>query len=154
MTYPASADVMLALERKEVDGFGFTYTLAKPFIERGVLRPLMRGVVSGPGIENLSVNMGFMPDEKVKMIISLLSSVDRVGRPYAAPQGTPAEAMNILKDDFRKVAKDLGIIEDCKKLNMEVEYVSAEESLKIINNILNQPQNMVEELNKYIKFTQ
>ena len=91
---------------------------------------------------------------RVKTIISLLSSIDRVGRPFAAPPGVPTEAMGILRDAFQKVVKDPELMEDCRKLNMEAEYVSSEESLKIVNGILNQPKNVAEELNRYVKFTQ
>jgi hypothetical protein len=54
--YPASPEVMLAIERKEVDGRAGSYNSLKPFIDRGLVRPLVRGRVSQPGVENLAVD--------------------------------------------------------------------------------------------------
>jgi tripartite-type tricarboxylate transporter receptor subunit TctC len=50
--YSSSADVMLALERKEVDGRAGSYDSIKPFIDRGLVRPVIRNRTSAPGIEN------------------------------------------------------------------------------------------------------
>lgn len=152
ITYPSSSDVTLALERKEIDGFGFTYSTAKPWIDRGVLRPLMRGIVSGQGIENIPTNLSLITDEKMRAIINVLTSVDRVGRPYVGPPGFPVESLKILKAAFARVLKDPKVIEEGKRLKMDLEYVPADESLKIMNNVLNQPKNVVDELNTYLRF--
>jgi tripartite-type tricarboxylate transporter receptor subunit TctC len=150
--YPSSADGMLAIERKEVDGRGGSYSSLKPFIERGLVRPMIRGRVSEPGIENLPVNEDLTTDPKGKTIMAMLASADGIGRPYVAPPGTPADIMNILRDAFAKVAKDPELQEDAKKNRMEVSYTSGDECLKVLNNLLNQPSDIVQEFGKYIKF--
>jgi len=150
--YPSSAEVMLALERKEVDGRAGSYSSLKSFIERGLVRPLIRGRVSEPGIENLPINEDLTTDEKGKTMMAMLSTVDRIGRPYAAPPGTPAETMNILREAFAKVAKDPELKEDAKKNKMDIEYVPAEECLKVLNYLFNQPKDIITEFGKYLKF--
>src|SRR5947208_11589491 len=40
--YSSSADIMLAVERKEVDGRAGSYTSLRPFIERNLVRPIVR----------------------------------------------------------------------------------------------------------------
>jgi tripartite-type tricarboxylate transporter receptor subunit TctC len=150
--YPSSADGMLAIERKEVDGRAGSYSSLKPFIERGLVRPLVRGGVSEPGIENLPVIEDLTTDHKGKTIMAMLASADRMGRPYIAPPGTPVEVMNILRDAFAKVTKDPELKEESKKLMMGVEYASAEEILKVIHFTFNQPEDIVKEFSKYVKF--
>ncbi|MDI7259052.1 MAG: tripartite tricarboxylate transporter substrate-binding protein [Thermodesulfobacteriota bacterium] len=150
--YPSSADAMLAIERKEVDGRAGSYSSLKPFIERGLVRPVVRGQVSEPGIENLPVNEDLTTDPKGKTIMAMLDSADRIGRPYAAPPGTPVEVINILRDAFAKVAKDPELKEDAKKSKMEVTYTPADECLKVLNYLLNQPSDIVKEFGKFIKF--
>src|ERR671935_459976 len=54
--YSSSADIMLAVERKEVDGRAGSYTSIKPFIDRKLVRPIIRARSSEPGVENLPVD--------------------------------------------------------------------------------------------------
>lgn len=152
VTYSAIPELMLALERKEVDGRSGTYSSLKLFIERGLLRPVLRGRVAEPGIENLPVNEDLTTDKKAKMIMALQSAPDRMGRPYVATPGTPPEIMKTMKDAFIKASKDPALIEESRKMKIDFEYVPAEECLKVVNFILNQPEDIVKEFSKYIKF--
>lgn len=152
VNYAASPELMLAMERKEVDGRSGTYSSIKLFIERGVLRPLLRGRVAEAGIENLPVNEDFTTDRKAKAIMALHSAPDRMGRPYVAAPGIPLEIMKILRDAFLKASKDPVLIEESRKMKMDFEYVSADECLKVVNFILNQPEDIVKEFSKFIKF--
>lgn len=152
VTYPSSNDQILAVERKEVDGIAGTANQLKPFIERGLIRPLIRGRLSPPGLEKLPVDEDLTADPKGKIIMALRSATGKLGRPYVAPPRTPPELMDILKDAFAKVSKDPGFQEDAQKSMMTVEYVSADECLKVLNFIFNQPSNIVNEFGKYIKF--
>ena len=150
--YPSSADGMLAIERKEVDGRSGSYSSLKPFVERGLVRPLIRCRVAEPGTEQLPVNEDFTTDSKGKTIMAMLAAADQIGRPYVAPPGTPADVMAILKDAFAKVAKDPELKEDAKKNKMEIGYIPADECLKVVDYLLNQPADIIKEFSKYIKF--
>jgi len=150
--YPSSAEGILAVERKEADGRAGSYSALKPFIERGLVHPLIRGRVSEPGIEHLPVDENFTTDPKGKTIMAMRSSGDRVGRPFVAPPNTPSDIMNMLRDAFAHAAKDSELKEESKKMMMAVEYVPADECIKVLHYILNQPEDMVREFNKYIKF--
>src|SRR4051812_46148094 len=54
--YSSSADIMLAIERKEVDGRAGSLTSITPFIERKLVRPVMRARAVEPGIEQLPMD--------------------------------------------------------------------------------------------------
>ena len=75
-----------------------------------------------------------------------------MGRPYVLTPGTPPELTKIMKDAFLKASKDPALIEESRKMKMDFEYVPAEECLKVVNFILNQPEDVVKEFSKYIKF--
>ena len=60
--------------------------------------------------------------------------------------------MKILREGFGAVAKDPELKEDIKKLGMGVQYVPAEECLKALNHLMNQPDDIVREFGKYIKY--
>ena len=54
--YPANADVLLAIERKEVDVWAAFATTIKLAADRGAVRPIVRRRVALPGWENLPVD--------------------------------------------------------------------------------------------------
>ena len=150
--YVSSAETMLAVERKEADGRAGSYSSLKPFIDRGLVRPVLRGRVAEPGTENLPVNEDLTTDKKAKAIFAMFSTADLIGRPYVAPPGTPAEVLNVLKDAFAKVAKDPELKAEAKKLKMDVDYTPGEEILKVIDFAFNQPEDVVKEFSKHVKF--
>ena len=152
ISYPSSPEIMLAIERKELDGRGGSFSALKPDIERGLVRPFIRSRVVEKGIENLPVDEDFVKDPKGKTIMALRSSSEQVGRPYVAPPGTPAPVMKILQDAFAKVAVDPQLQEEAKRSMMKVDYLSAEGCLKVMNFVMNQPEAMVKEFGKYVKF--
>ena len=150
--YPSGTACLLAIEQKETDGVAASYSVLKPLIDRGLLRPLIRGRASEPGIENLPINEDLCPTKLGKTIMSMLAAADMIGRPYIAAPGTPREQMNILINAFIQVTRDPEMIEDCKKFGMNLNYLSGEECLKTIQYILSQPEDVVKEFSKYVQF--
>lgn len=152
VSYPSSAAGTLAIERKEVDGKAGSFSSLKPSIERGLVRLLIRGRISESGIENLPVDEDLTTNVMGKTVMAMRSAPDGIGRPFVSPPGTPADIMNILRDAFSKVVRDPELREDSKKLMISLEYVSSEETMKVLNYLLNQPEEIVREFSKYIKF--
>ncbi len=152
LSYPGSAESMLAIERKEADGRSGSLTSMKPFIDRGLVRPLLRGRVPDEGIERLPVNEDLSNDKMGKAIMAMYSAADLTGRPYVAPPGTPPELMKILRDAFVKVCKDPDLLTEAKRSQIDIKYTPPEEILKVIQNVVNQPEDVKKEFAKYIKF--
>src|SRR6266581_970110 len=69
--YSSSADIMLAVERKEVDGRAGSYTSLKPFIDRKLVRPIVRARSTESGLEQLPVDESFAPTPRAKAIMAL-----------------------------------------------------------------------------------
>ncbi len=152
ISYPSSAATILAIERKEVDGRAGSYSSLKPHIERGLMRPIVRSRVSEAGLENLPVNEDLTTNKMGKTLMSMMAAADRIGRPYAAPPKTPPELMKILREAFAQVAKDPALREEAKRMMLSVNYTPADESLQVLNYVLNQPPDVLSEFAKYIKF--
>lgn len=150
--YIGTSDILLATERKEVEGYASAYSSIRPHVARGLLRPLLRTKIPSPGIENLPAVEDLTTDKMGKTIITMFSVSDRVGRPYVAPPGTPADIMNILRDAFAKVVKDPELKKDSEKIMMDVEYVSDSECLKEMQFFFSQSPEIVNEYKKYVKF--
>ena len=152
VNYPASAEVILAMERKEVDGVGMSFNSLRPFIDRKLVRCWIRGRFSEPEIESLPVDEDLTANKTGKTIMSIRSSVDGIGRPFVAAPGTPAPIMKILRNAFAQAIKTPELQADAKKNMMTVQFVPPEECLRLVKFILNQPEDIKAEASKYIKF--
>lgn len=150
--YSSSSDVMLAIERKEVDGRAGSYDSIKPFIDRGLVRPLIRSRLSAPGIEKLPTDEDLTTDPKGKAIMAVNAAPTQIYRPYVAPPGTPADVVKILRDAFASACKDKELLAEAKKSKMSIDFTSADEALKVVREVLSQPPEMAQEIGKYIKF--
>jgi tripartite-type tricarboxylate transporter receptor subunit TctC len=150
--YPSSADIMLAVERKEVDGRAGSYSSILRFIERGLVRPLVRARAVEPGIENLPVDENLAPNPRAKAIMALRSAPEVIGRPYVMHPGTPAEHVKTMRQAFAAATKDPELVAEGKKAKMELEFVDGDEAVKVMKEVLSQPKDIVEEFSKYIKF--
>jgi tripartite-type tricarboxylate transporter receptor subunit TctC len=150
--YVATADILLATERKEVDGYASAYSSIRPHIARGLLRPVLRSKIPSAGIEKLPAVEDLATDQMGKTILAMYTVSDRVGRPYVAPPGTSADIINSLRDAFAKVTKDQELKQEAEKLMMDIDYTPSEDCLKEIRFFLSQPQEIVNEYKKYIKF--
>ena len=150
--YSSSSDIMLALERKEVDARAGSYSSLQSFVDRGVVRPLVRARAVEPGIEKLPVDESLAPNPRAKAIMALRSAPEVVGRPYVMTPGTPEAMLKVMREAFAKVMKDPELIAEAKKANMDLEYMPADEALKIMKEVLSQPKDVVEAFGKYIKF--
>ncbi len=152
INYPSAPEGLLALERKEVDGQAGTFSSLLPYMNRGLVRPLIRGRIKAPGLENLPIDEDLAFDKRGKTLMALRSVSDSLARPYVAPPNTPPERMKMLRNAFAQVAKDPAFLAEAEKNAIKINYVTAEESLKSLNFILSQPEEIVRDFGKYIKF--
>ena len=150
--YPANADILLAIERKEVDVWAAFATTIKLAADRGAVRPIVRGRVAIPGYENLPVDETLATSPVGKAIMGIRAAPLAIGRAFAAPPATPADRVKILREALAKAVKDPEFIEEMKKARIEVGYISPEEVLKMFNGLLDQPAEVQKEMVKYIKF--
>ncbi len=150
--YPSSADIMLAIERKEVDGRAGSYSSMRPFIDRNLVRPVIRARATEPGIENLPVDESLAATPRAKAVMALRSVPEVIGRPFVMPPGTPDEVIKIMREAFRNAIKDPELIAEAQKARLDLNFIAGDEALKVVKELLTQPKEVVAEFSKYIKF--
>jgi len=150
--YPANSDILLAVERKEVDVWAALATTIKLAADRGAVRPLVRGRVATPGFERLPVDEDLATSSLGKAIMGIRAAPLAIGRAFAATPGTPADRVKVLREAFAKAMQDKELLADAQKAKIEVGYISAEEVTKMFAALLQQPPEVQKEMVKYIKF--
>jgi len=83
--------------------------------------------------------------------MAMRSAGEQIGRPYVAPPGTPRTSMKILREAFGKNNQRSGTEEDAKKSMMELQYIPADECLRVINFSSHQPEDIVKEFSRYME---
>jgi tripartite-type tricarboxylate transporter receptor subunit TctC len=150
--YRNTPEIILAMEQKELDAVWLAYNSAKPYLERGQVRLLVRARVSQKGIENLPITEDLTNDPTGKTILAMLGRTGVMGRILLAPPGTPSNAMAIIKDAVAKTLKDPELQADAAKASFELEYISDEECLKLMNFMFSQPPEILKIFGNYVKY--
>ena len=104
--YPANSDILLAIERKEVDVWAAFAATVRPVAQRGAVRPVVRARVSSPGFDDLPVDETLTTNPVGKALMAIKTAPLAIGRPLAVPPGTPADRLALLRDAIAKALKD------------------------------------------------
>jgi hypothetical protein len=150
--YQSSADIMLAIERKEVDGRAGSFTSIRPFIDRKLVRPVLRARADEPGVEQLPIDEDLAPNPRAKAIMALRSAPEIVGRPYVMHPNTSPEHLKIMREAFARTIEDKDLVAEATKASMDLNYVGADVAMKVMKEMLSQPKDVVDEFSKYVKF--
>jgi len=150
--YSSSADIMLAVERKEVDGRAGSFSSLRPFIERKLVRPIIRARTPDPALQQLPLDESFAASPRAKAIMALRSAPELVARPYVLPPRTPPQIVKVMREAFARAIQDPALVAEAQKAQMDLNYTSGENAARILSEVLNQPKDIVEEFSKYIKF--
>lgn len=150
--YPANSDILLAVERKEVDVWTAFAATVRPVVERGAVRPLVRARVASPGFEHLPIDENLTTHPVGKALMGIKGAPLAIGRAVAAPPGTPADRVALLREALAKVLRDPALEADGRKAKMDFRHIPGDEVLKGISAILQQSPEVQQEMVKYIKF--
>lgn len=150
--YPSSSDIMLAVERKEVDGRAGSYSSIKPFIDRGLVRAVIRTRASVPAIASLPVDENLAANDTARAVMALRSTPEIVGRPFVAPPGTPAAYVQMYNDAFAKMCQDKDFLAEATAQGFDIDYTNGPESLKIMLDVLNASPSVVRIFQQFFRF--
>jgi len=150
--YPSSSDIMLAVERREVDGRAGSYSSLKPFIDRGLVRPVIRARASIPVIRSLPVDEDLVNNARAKAVMRLRSTPEVIGRPYVMPPGTPPEVLRAFREAFKKISEDREFLAEAERAGFEIEFISGDQALQIVDDVLGASPDVVKIFSQFFKF--
>ena len=138
--YKGMADILLALERGEVEGIcGYDWSGLKAvrpnLVRDGGLNFLLQVAVEpapeldAMGVPNAATLTANADD---KAALELLAGQQMFGRPYAVAPEVPAERVAILRKAFADVMKDKEFLAEVERLKLTVSYAPGEEVQALI----------------------
>lgn len=141
--YPGAADISLAIERGELDGYAAwcwdCMKAQKPeWVKTGFVRVLMQIAIDGDpeltakGVPT-ALELARAPEQKAQLRVALASGL--VARPFTAPPGVDAERLRLLREAFRKTAADPDFLAESERLQLPVSLVDGERLSELVRDI-------------------
>ena len=139
--YPGGGDVVLAVERGELQGrCGWSWSSVKSTHKSWIDEKKIKVLVQ------LSFNKHKeMPDvplvtdlaktDEQRQLLKVIFARQVMGRPYAAPPGTPQDRVAALRKAFMDTMNDPEFLADSDKAQLEINPVSGEEVQKLVSEI-------------------
>jgi tripartite-type tricarboxylate transporter receptor subunit TctC len=151
--YPGSADERLAVERGELDGdCGAWSSLPEDWVAGAKINPVFRSApVTAPDLPaDVPYVADIAPTAREADVIRLLTASGRLGRPFLASAGVPAERVALLRRAFDETMKDPDFIADARKGRWPVSPQSGEEALRTVEGIYATPEDIVQAARKIV----
>jgi tripartite-type tricarboxylate transporter receptor subunit TctC len=147
--YPGSADIMLAMERGEVDGLcGLSMSTIRSthpaWLTEHQINILVQGALEpDPSIPEVPSMIGLAKTDDQKQMLRLLLAPQAMARPFAAPPGIPADRAQALQAAFDATMTDPAFLAEAKKLDLEVNPLSGPQVAALLATIYATPKDII-----------
>lgn len=146
--YKGAADIMIAMERGELDSSGMSLanavTLHGDKLRKGDLLPVF-SIASKrlPEFPNTPAITEFGGADD-KTLMEIYVSTGELGRPLAFPPGVPAERLTALRAAFWKMVADKDFLAETRKAEIPVAPMSGEDMTAYVNKVMATPAPQLE----------
>jgi tripartite-type tricarboxylate transporter receptor subunit TctC len=152
--YPGAADISLAIERGELDGYAAwcwdCMKAQKPdWVRNDFVRVLMQ--ISTDGDKELTakhvptaLELARSPEQKAQLRVALASGT--IARPFTAPPGLEKERLDALRDAFKRTASDSDFLAEAERLQLPIDFVDGERLSAIIDEVFKTDPKVIEEV--------
>src|SRR5262249_38128437 len=147
----ANSDILLAVERKEVDAWAALATTIIAGVDRGAVRALVRARAPVPGYNELPIDETLTNDPVGKSLLAIRGIPLSIQRPFAVRPGTRPDRVATLRAAFAKTMMDPQVLAEAKTAKIDMEYISATDVAKGFEEMMNQPASVIEAMNKYLQ---
>ena len=147
--YPGTAELMLAVERGELDGRAVwswsSLKAQKPdWISAKKISILAQlNLSKNPELPDVPLISDLATTDKQKQILKLVLSRQTVGRPFAAPPGIPEDRKQALRKAFDDTMKDPEFLAEAKQRKMDVNPVRGAEIEKLVAELYSTPPDVI-----------
>ena len=152
--YKAAQDVLLAIERGEVQGVCSSYSQFRSYdrlFREGKLRILFRveeaALPDHP--ELASIFDSAKTNEQRQLMRYVFSSVE-FGRPYVFPPGVPKDRVELMRKAIADAAKDRELLAEAEKMKLDMAYRPPQHLERLIANLYETPPAMVETVKRLV----
>jgi tripartite-type tricarboxylate transporter receptor subunit TctC len=150
--YPGSNEILLALERNEVQGVcGLGWSSIAPqrtrLLDSGLARVLVQLATTGhPELNRMGVPLAidFTKTEDDRKVMELVFSQLMFGRPFILPPAVPAERVGALRRAFMAALQDKDAVTEARGMQLDLDPLSGEAVQAEVAKVYGVPGRIVE----------
>jgi tripartite-type tricarboxylate transporter receptor subunit TctC len=154
--YPGGAEMVLAVERGELDGrCGWAWSsikISKPeWIAQKKIKVLnVLALERSPELPDVPSIMEFVKEERHKQIFRFVLNAATLGRPFVAPPGIPEDRANALRKAFEDTMQDTTYLAEMKAKKLDVGPIRWQDIPPLLKDFYSTPQDVVDETRSII----
>ena len=147
--YKSTSEIDIAMERGEVQARTGSFTGLRSehpewLRDRKVNILLQIGGKPYPDLPNVPMLTDLARNAEERQILEVVSSPIALGRPYLAPPGIPVDRLALLRSAFSKTMQDEAFVSEVKKMDHEINPLSADETARVVSSTINAPRAILE----------
>lgn len=157
--YKGMADILLAMERKEVDVVcGLDWSSAKAQ-RPALVRDHTLNVLVQMGVDrNAELDAWGVPDimdfthgDDNRAIVDLIVAQQAFGRPFVMAPGNPPESVTLMRAAFAAAMKSPKLLADAEKIGLEITPATGERVQEVVTRMYATPERIVQLAAKAIR---
>jgi len=147
--YPGGNDVVLAMERGEVQGrCGWSWSSVKSthksWLDDNKMVVLVQLSLSKhPELPDVPLVTDFAKTDEQRQILKMVFARQVMGRPYLAPPNLPADRLATLRQAFMDTMTDKDFVADADKTGIEINPVSGADVEKLVKDVYATPPAII-----------
>lgn len=149
--YPGGSDVLLAMERGEVQGrCGWSWSSARAnnpewFVEGGNVNLLVQmSLEKHPELPDTPLVTDLATNDFEDQVLNLLFARQVMGRPFLTTPNVPADRLSALRQAFSATMQDPDFQRDAQNSNLEISWVGGDRIQQIIANAVTYPKDVID----------
>jgi len=148
--YHGTNDIMLAMERGEVDGLcGVSWSTLKSrrpewLAEKKINIINQAALKKQPELPDVPLALDLTQDREKLQMIKLFLDSQEMARPFAAPPGIPADRKAALVAAFEQTMRDPAFLSEAQKQSMDVNPLSAKAMDELVAELYATPKPVIE----------
>jgi tripartite-type tricarboxylate transporter receptor subunit TctC len=147
--YPGTQELMLAIERGELDGIvGYSWSVARygnrEQLDGGSLKIILQVALNKhPDLPNVPLVTDLVKSSADRQVLELIFSRNSMGRPLLAPPGLDPAVAAALRKGFAQAMRDPELIAEAAKINLELNFVSGEDVQALVERLYHFPPDVI-----------
>ena len=155
--YPGQAQIIMAMERGEIQGSGnwswsdIEKGHADLVRDRKIRLLLQLDLKRNPALPDVPFIMDLARNDEERRVFELITSMKALGRPYFVAPGVPQERAAALREAFMQTMKDPAFLEETSKSLGTIDPVSGVDMQAIVTRVYALPGSLVDKARAAVK---